>query len=118
MQNFGVSRFFLRNAFCVNYADPDFLVQDGFRWWKCVRYKQLRAIHRIEFVGLAAKIALNGKVTLLGERLVYLGLPQHFQHVADFFPRAAAVKVWLQGIKNPDRFFPEQPSHQRANVSA
>ena len=82
------------------------------------RSKNLRRIHRVKAVLLAAKFAANLDLPLLGQDAVHFFYTQAVQHATDALAAATAVKtraaVALLRPKAQQRLFPKQAAQ---NVS-
>jgi hypothetical protein len=69
--------------------------------------EKLSAVNFVKFVMLTAEIAVDCQFAQVGERGIDFFLAQHFEHIADLFTVAAAMKAWMSGLEYADCLFPE-----------
>ena len=74
--------------------------------------KQGVAIGFAESIGLSAEIAMDGEIALFFQGFADFAFAQHYEHVADFFAVAAAMKDRVLRLECEQVVFPEKPMPQ------
>jgi hypothetical protein len=67
---------------------------------------------------LAAEVAVDRHLAVLGNHAVHFFTAQHLQHIADLLARAAAMELRMQRIEHADGLFPEQALDQHVDAGA